>query len=397
MTNKKKESLLAKERPINVKNIGVASKMLGKYLLMLAALIFFASIASADKLSCQDLSIVSEIVKQSPIEFRLPVLAANSKRGQLSCWMKTLQQIDNANVISWKKFRNLDKSTSLILIAFTIQDLQEALDVIASNRLGTGNSILIMAHFTDTLKNEIVSGITIDQSVYIAKRTSNGSSAILEIVETYSVNQQNIRHIVGQFDTGKSKFIVNPGWNPSLRNNFQGANLVALSQNLPPYTYLTPDYPSKSKFYENNQTYDVTDLLKQGLYLDVMRELASDLNFTFRAYKRKDNIWGTLIDGKPAGILSNLADGSADLVMASYGMNLIRFPYCKHVRIITSFLPTIAIKGEQSEQYSLDTFTYPFTTNLWLAMSATSVGIATWLFMTNNVSADSKVCHKSPY
>ena len=56
--------------------------------------------------------------------------------------------------------------------------------------------------------------------------------------------------------------------------------------------------------------------------------LSKNYNFTYSLYKRLDGVWGGLetIDNvtKTTGILSNLVDGSANLVAGAFGISTLR-------------------------------------------------------------------------
>ena len=46
-----------------------------------------------------------------------------------------------------------------------------------------------------------------------------------------------------------------------------------------------------------------------------MKTMAAELNATFSLYKRKDGIWGSLKNGSWSGMLQNLVNGNAALIL----------------------------------------------------------------------------------
>ena len=61
--------------------------------------------------------------------------------------------------------------------------------------------------------------------------------------------------------------------------------------------------------------------------------MAAELNATFSLYKRKDGIWGSLKNGSWSGMLQNLVNGNADMIVSG----IVR---TKSRSEATSFLPT---------------------------------------------------------
>ena len=64
-----------------------------------------------------------------------------------------------------------------------------------------------------------------------------------------------------------------------------------------------------------------------------MKTMAAELNATFSLYKRKDGIWGSLKNGSWSGMLQNLVNGNADMIVSG----IVR---TKSRSEATSFLPT---------------------------------------------------------
>ena len=62
-------------------------------------------------------------------------------------------------------------------------------------------------------------------------------------------------------------------------------------ENLYPFVDIAENWPTIASYLPNNQTYDVTNIVK-GSGVDLLHSLENLLNFTTRLYKRKDGKWG---------------------------------------------------------------------------------------------------------
>jgi hypothetical protein len=51
-----------------------------------------------------------------------------------------------------------------------------------------------------------------------------------------------------------------------------------------------------------------------------MKTMSAELNATFSLYKRKDGIWGSLKNGSWSGMLQNLVNGNADMIVSGIGL-----------------------------------------------------------------------------
>ena len=107
--------------------------------------------------------------------------------------------------------------------------------------------------------------------------------------------------------------------------------------------------------------------------------------------KRKDGVWGTVVNNKTVGILSNLEDESADLVVSAFGLNIVRLPFIKPLPQMTAKLPSIFIKSEVEEDVGWSTFYRPFANNLWHVLTMVSIVHASWLFLTNDAFSNINV------
>ena len=333
---------------------------------------------------------VATLLKYKPLDLGSPALVVptNSSQRQKQCWISEYKELIHQigfslYLTNWKTLATVKKdSTSPVFSTRATNGLQEVLDLIAKKNLGTGGRAVVIAQEQSLSEMKSVSvKIRVNQNVLVIH------SQTYQMFEVYQVNDITIWKRVGQIV--ESSFVFDPTWTLD-RINLQGVHLKALTAHSPPHVKMDPDYKSKAPFDEMFQMYDVTQLAP-GFYHDILLELSRSMNFTFTLYKRNDDIWGTIINGKPAGILESLADGSVDLVAAGYGMNFIRQPYCKHLPILTPYYPAVAIKKNLKEEFIFTTFTSPYNYQLWLAMALVAFIFSGWLFLANDAVSENKV------
>ncbi len=264
---------------------------------------------------------------------------------------------------------------SSIFIANRAEDLQSVLTFVRLKNLGRRHKIIIIAmdlSMTDLKQLQV--DIALDQNVFVVILQAS------ELLEIYNVNGVSVMNKVGTFAPGG--FEWNPSWSPDWRNNLYGTHFTTVTLPSPPNIMLDPAYKSEAPYFESNQTY-LVDKFVSGYYLEILKEMSQDLNFTFSIYARRDSIWGTVVDGKPVGMLASLVDNSADLVLSEYSINLVRIPYAKYLPALTPAYLSVAIKKDLKEQFGIDTYTGPYSLGLWMAIFATAVGLALLLFALN--------------
>ena len=85
------------------------------------------------------------------------------------------------------------------------------------------------------------------------------------------------------------------------RNNFYGLHLIAMTEHEPPFSFIDSSYETEAKFFQENETYDVTSYLRPGMYTNLFQNIALNLNFTVTYYKRKDGSFGSFDGNKTTG------------------------------------------------------------------------------------------------
>ncbi len=338
----------------------------------------------------------AELLVNFPFFLQEPVLVSTMQ--SRFCWISSVKQHlktrYNPSISKLEPLLKLPEEIrpfTVILSAETEDALRETMNLVSMEKLGRRGQVLILVNgnVTEGQMMEINVELGIDQNVYVINLNAKS------LFEAYKINNHTMWNRIGSYrqnfeNSTKLTFEYNDKWSPNLRDNFFESHLVVMVEHSPPYLTLNPNFKNFADFFDTNQTYDVTNFI-YGLYPDILEELSMELNFTYRVYKRADGVWGTLVDGKPAGILKNLADSSADLIAADYGMNRMRLPYCKHLPIITSWIPAIVIKKDLNEHFSIETYIHPYHWTLWLSMFVSGMTLAGWLYLGNHAGSNHKV------
>ncbi len=86
-----------------------------------------------------------------------------------------------------------------------------------------------------------------------------------------------------------------------------------------------------------------------------------------------------------SGMLINLDEGSAEMVVGSFALNIIRQPYVDWLAPVAKFVPNIYIKQDDthSDLIDWDLLKRPFSNHLWAAIFLVAFGWATVIFFIN--------------
>ena len=99
-------------------------------------------------------------------------------------------------------------------------------------------------------------------------------------------------------------------------------------------------FTSKVKYFSNNQTYDMTNVV-DGVYINVLLSLESLLNFSTKLYLRKDEKWGipkilqngsVILDGM---IKSIVEEHPVDFIWTTLSVLPARTPYVDYLPALT--------------------------------------------------------------
>ncbi len=275
----------------------------------------------------------------------------------------------------------------LTMVDFDQQSLVDILKVLRDSKLGLQAPVFVASgafQILDEKDNKKDSCSQIQEEIYFIDMGK------LEMFECYSVNNVRIKTTIGTFmwNYRRNKFDLHleplPLSFEIRRSNFQGKHFIAMTDHFPPFAILKPGFEMAAPFFENNQTYLVSNWTGPGLYYDLLKIMATDMNFTYSLYKRKDGLWGTVIDGKPRGMLSNLYDGSADIIAAGFALSFVRSNFCQYLNPINSAKAGIFIKSESFEDISYFLYIRPLTGNIWMVVILIAILIATWILLSTS-------------
>ena len=210
--------------------------------------------------------------------------------------------------------------------------------------------------------------LPLDSEIYFIDETT------LKLYETYTVNNIHTAILLGQFLIQDEVIFINSNnLNPSFikrRGNFQGVHLTAVTEQILSMMELPKNFEFKANYFPNNQTYDVTNIVK-GSGVDLLHSLENLLNFTTRLYKRKDGKWGLskkIENGTyiPTGMLENLNDGSADFGWAGLSMTVGRLRHVDYLPVIINYYASIFIsRNLEIQDIDWQLFLKSYSNELW--------------------------------
>ena len=244
----------------------------------------------------------------------------------------------------------------------------------------TDNSALIIVkneNFQEILRK---SNVTIDKKIFILNENT------LELFETYEINGIKIEKKIAQIIIeGNQNFInwIANSYFIKRRSDFQGLILNGLTDEEGSSILLNSNYQNLSSTFEskNSTFFNVTGYVR-GIYYEVLQLLQSRLNFTTNLSKRQDGRWGTVTckqtaDGnnesaffcEGVGMVGDVYFKNADIIVAPLAIISTRIPYIDYLNPITFEKFAIYIpRNDLSEKFSLDTFTGPFNTEMWVGL-----------------------------
>jgi hypothetical protein len=96
------------------------------------------------------------------------------------------------------------------------------------------------------------------------------------------------------------------------------------------------------------------DYLATGMLIDLLKVFEQKFNFTTKLYKRMDGNWGSLDQetGTWNGMISNILDGSADLICAAMYMKSDRNTAVRFLPPLAGETDVIAIRNTNVEEAS---------------------------------------------
>ena len=144
-----------------------------------------------------------------------------------------------------------------------------------------------------------------------------------------------------------------------------------------PVIIVQNNFVEKARYFPQNKTYDVTDFVTGGSYVNILHELERIYNFSTKIYTKNDNKWGipyTLPNGKIAlqeGIVKDLVEGPAEIIVNSLAILPTRSLVIDYLPGINEDYTSIFIpKSDDEEGLDLTVYYVPFSSELWFAIFA---------------------------
>ncbi len=267
-------------------------------------------------------------------------------------------------------------------------DLAEILSFFKQTHFGERLPVYFFLHDRNNLRYLLPENSPrLNQEIYfisLSEKTMN---------EVYAVNNILVNNDIGTFisrpgSPQKLEFKPNPPVQSfsGRRNNFHEKHLVIMTDQLLPYMALQPDYKTRAPYFESNQTFLVDEWIGRGLFSDVLEILATDLNFSYSLYTRKDGGWGSIVDGKPTGMLSNLHDGSADLILTAFAINSVRAQFANYLHPISIEYGAVFIRSQRTEDLSYKLFLNPIGKETWYLIVFVALVLGSWIYLANSGS-----------
>ncbi len=262
---------------------------------------------------------------------------------------------------------DIDRSIVMFACPASARSLKALLKTIGSSRLGVANPFLIFVNKTEMAScfQDSFKSLAIDQEIYLIDKAS------FEIHEVYSVNGIVLETVLTQRAIRDTNI-------EQRRNDFMGQYMTIMTDADPPSIFLDKDLLNKSVFHLENQTYDVTSLV-EGLYHKYLLDLSTRMNFTYRLFRRKDGMWGTVKDNKTYGMLNDLSEGNADLIASSFTLMAARFAVIDYLPVMTIDKNAIFISNDWAEDISWTAYLNPLAKDLWIMILIEAAIFAIWL------------------
>ncbi len=263
-------------------------------------------------------------------------------------------------------------SYSKLLLVTTTQTLEKWIKFISANREQATSEPIFVFCVWDDLKlfaSKMIKDfpIRIDQMVYFFNLKTG------EMIEIYSINDVVVeRSLWNQSDSATMipDFV-------DRRGNFHGVHVKSLTEPYFSSLYLRPGSGTRANLDPDSPMYEVTDYAS-GPSFEFTKLMSLELNFTYSLYRRKDRIYGTIVNGTPSGIIRDLYLENVDLVSAYLTFDYERSDYIYFLPIITGFRGGLFIGNQLIEDVSWTTFIKPFHWHLWITMFLVALMMAVW-------------------
>ena len=277
----------------------------------------------------------------------------------------------NKYVKTFTKFKQSYQDMVIYANDINDEDLQSISNVVDS-------AILIFQ--SESQFNDVYNSmkIGIDQRIYFYKMETK------DLFESYQMNNIHVKQKLGHVEKITNSFTWDQEINPNFikrRSNFHGLILKGMTEFEGTLMNARKSYLQNAPYFPNNQTYQVNNYI-YGVYQDILTILEKQLNFSTTLYKRKKTAWGSIYPQKngsyiATGIVGDVFLGRTDIAVSSLVMVLDRAKHVDYLIKLTDYSTGLYVqKNAKEELMDLNTFTAPFTLNVWLLLLTVSFLVA---------------------
>ena len=154
--------------------------------------------------------------------------------------------------------------------------------------------------------------------------------------------------------------------------------------------------PEISYYFPHNETYEVTNIVS-GAYINVLKHLETQFNFSTKLYLRKDRTWGipkTMPNGtiQFSGMLKSIKEDPVDLICSTFSLVNERFKYVDFLIPMTyEYVSLYIAKQDKYEMVDWILYLTPFSAKIWLIISVNSIAFMVIITIIKKLYADQNV------
>ena len=239
--------------------------------------------------------------------------------------------------------------------------------------------------------------VSIGEEVYFLDKNT------FKIYEAYMINNVHVKRYLGEFhESNKTSALFSPSEEfvdsfLDRRGDFHGIQLIAMTEQWLSYISLPDNLVDQSDYFQENETYDVTNIAS-GSYKNALSYLEQSLNFSTKLYKRKDGVWGMpkiMPNGSThlSGMLKSITESHIDMIGASFSILQSRLDYVDYLVPMSQTHASLFIANNNKfDMIDWTVYLTPFSICSWLIIITSAIifmitiSIMEWLYNVEIVS-----------
>ncbi len=130
-----------------------------------------------------------------------------------------------------------------------------------------------------------------------------------------------------------------------------------------------------------------------GMFIEILKVLEGDLNFTTGIFKRFDDQWGAYNaeTREWSGMVNGTVEGQADMIAACLTYTIDRAKFIKFLPPLADEVYSIVIKDPGAEDLSWVTYLNQFFPEIWLGILATAVIMAVVMWISHEFMTKGRI------